>query len=104
MGTQSVITRTCTVAGGRNAPGHLSEFTQHLPFEMVDEALAATKTLQARLRALPSPVEVYQLLAACLFPEVEYCGAWCMLTAALEGLPIATPTAGGLSQARRALR
>lgn len=36
--------------------------------------------------------------------EVGYCGAWRKLTAALEGLPIATPTAGGLSQARRALR
>ncbi len=104
MDTQSVITCTCIVAGGRYAPGHLGELTQHLPFEMVDEALAATKTTQSRLRALPSRVVVYLLLAACLFPEVGYCGAWRKLTAALEGLPIATPTAGGLSQARRALR
>ena len=104
MGKQSVITRTCVLAGGRHAPGHLGEFTQHLPFEMVDEALAGTKTTQSRLRALPSRVVVYLLLAACLFPDVGYCGAWRKLTAALEGLSIDPPTAGGLSQARRALR
>jgi hypothetical protein len=51
---QSVITRTITVAGDRFAPGHLGELTRHLPFEMVDEALAATKTVQSRLRDLPS--------------------------------------------------
>ncbi|WP_407641805.1 transposase domain-containing protein [Amycolatopsis panacis] len=38
------------MAGGRFAPGHLGELTQHVPFEMVDEALAATKTTQSRLR------------------------------------------------------
>ena len=101
MDTKSVITRTSTVAGGRYAPGHLGELTQHLPFEMVDEALAATKTTQARLRDLPSRVVVYLLLAACLFPEVGYCGVWRKLTAALEALPTATPTASGLAQARR---
>ncbi|TDD42623.1 transposase, partial [Kribbella antibiotica] len=35
---QSVITRTIEVAEGAFAPGHLGELTQHLPFEMVDEA------------------------------------------------------------------
>jgi hypothetical protein len=53
---QSVITRTVTVAGGRFAPGHLGELTQLAPFEMVDEALRATGTVQARLRDLPSRV------------------------------------------------
>ncbi len=101
MDTQSVITRTITVAGGRFAPGHLGELTQHLPFEMVDEALAATKTTQARLRDLPSRVVVYLLLAACLFPEVGYLGVWHKLTAGLAGLATATPSAGGLGQARR---
>jgi hypothetical protein len=74
LDTQSVITRTITVAGGRFAPGHLGELTQHLPFEMVDEALRATRTVQSRLRDLPSRVVVYLLLAACLFPEVGYLG------------------------------
>jgi len=78
--TQSVITRTITVAGGRYAPGHLGELTQHLPFEMIDQALAATRTTQRRLRDLPSRVVVYLLLAACLFPEVGYCGVWRKLT------------------------
>jgi hypothetical protein len=101
LDTQSVITRAITVAGGRFAPGHLGELTQHLPFEMVDEALAATRTTQTRLRDLPSRVVVYLLLAACLFPEVGYLGVWRKLTAGLTGLPTATPTSGGLAAARR---
>ncbi|HEY0806682.1 MAG TPA: IS4 family transposase [Pseudonocardiaceae bacterium] len=100
MDTQSVITHTITVAGGRYAPGHLGELTQHLPFEMVDEALTATRTTQTRLRELPSRVVVYLLLAACLFPEIGYPGVWRKLTAGLTGLACATPSAGGLSQAR----
>ena len=103
MDTQSVITRTITVAGGRFAPGHLGELTQHLPFEMVDAALAATRTTQARLRELPSRVVVYLILAACLFPEVGYLGVWRKLTAGLTGIRTTTPTAGGLGQARHRL-
>lgn len=68
---------------------------------MVDEALAATRTTQSRLRDLPSRVVVYLLLAACLFPEVGYLGVWRKLTAALTGIRTATPTAGALAQARR---
>ncbi|MFG3443070.1 IS4 family transposase [Nonomuraea sp. NPDC047897] len=102
MDTQSV-TRTITVAHGRFAPGHLGELTQHLPFEMVDEALTVTRTMQSRLRDLPSRVVVYLLLAACLFPEVGYLGVWHKLTSALGDLPIAAPTASALSQARRRL-
>lgn len=52
----------------------MGELTQHLPFEMVDEALAATKTTQSRLRDLPSRVGIYLLLAACLFPEIKFRG------------------------------
>lgn len=103
MDTKSVITRAVTVAGGRFAPGHLGELTRHLPFEMVDEALTATRTVQSRLRVLPSRVVVYLLLAACLFPEVGYPGVWRRLTAGLTGLPVATPSAGGLGQARHRL-
>jgi hypothetical protein len=97
----SVITRVVTVAAGRFAPGHLGELTQHLPFEMVDEALTATGATQSRLRDLPSRVVVYLLLAACLFGEVGYPGVWRKLTAGLGGIPTATPTAGALAQARR---
>ena len=100
MDTQSVIARTITVAGGRFAPGHLGELTQHLPFDMVDAALTATRTTQARLRDLPSRVVVYLLLAACLFPEVGYLGVWRKLTAGLAGIATVTPSAGGLGQAR----
>ncbi len=101
MGIQCVITRTVTVAAGRFAPGHLGELTQLVPFEMVDEALAQTGSVQSRIRDLPSRVVVYLLLAACLFPEAGYPGVWRKLTAGLAGLPVAAPTAGALAQARR---
>ena len=94
MDTQSVTTRAITVAGGRFALGHLGELTQHLPFEMVDEALTATRATRTRLRDLPSRVIIYLLLAACLFPETGYPGVWLKLTAALTGIPTATPSEG----------
>jgi transposase len=47
-------TRVVTVAAGVYAPGHLGELTQYLPFELVDDVLAATGTVQRRLRELPS--------------------------------------------------
>lgn len=82
-----VVPRVVAVAAGRFAPGHLGELTQHLPFEVVDEAVTATRRRQARVRDLPSRVVVYLLLAACLFPEVGYSGVWRKLTAGLAGLP-----------------
>jgi hypothetical protein len=100
LSTQFVTTHTITVAGGRFAPGHLGELTQHLPFEMVDEALFETKTMQSRVRDLPSRVVIYLLLAACLFPEVGYPGVWRKLTAGLTGIPVAAPTTSALRQAR----
>ncbi len=101
MGIQCVITRTVTVAAGRFAPGHLGELTQLVPFDLVDEALVQTKTVQSRVRAVPSRVVVYLLLSACLFPELGYLGVWGRLTAGLAGMPVAAPTAGALAQARR---
>ena len=50
------------------APGHLGELTQYLPFELVDDVLEQTRTVQRRLRDLPSRVGVYFVLALGLFP------------------------------------
>lgn len=58
------------VATGRFAPGHFGELTQIVPFEIFDAVLESTRTVQARLRALPSRVVVYLLLAAALFAEL----------------------------------
>src|SRR5699024_3327101 len=44
--------------------GHLGELTQIVPFEMVDAALAHTRTVQIRIRGLPSRVSV-------LVPQLE---------------------------------
>ena len=48
------FTRAVTVAAGVFAPGHLGELTQFAPFELVDDVLAQTKTVQRRVRDLPS--------------------------------------------------
>lgn len=53
---------------GRARPGHLGELTRYLPFELADDVLASTKTVQKRVRALPSRVGVYFVLALALFP------------------------------------
>ncbi len=74
------------VAAGPFAPGHLGELTQIVPFEMVDAVLESTRTVQARVRALPSRVVVYLLLAAALFAEVGYGQVWARMTAGLDGI------------------
>lgn len=55
MEHQSVVTRCIRVVQDRFAPGHLGELTRVIPFEMVDDALASTRTTQQRLRELPIP-------------------------------------------------
>ena len=55
----TTITRAVTVAAGVFAPGHLGELTQYLSFELVDDILEQTRTVQRRLRDLPSRVGVY---------------------------------------------
>ena len=90
-----------TVAGGRFAPGQLGELTRIVPFEMVDAALAETGTVQSRVRALPSRVVVYLLLAAALFADCGYRQVWARMIAGLDGLAVATPGAAALAAARR---
>lgn len=101
MESQSVITRSVTVAEGRFAPGHLGELTQIVPFEMVDEVVASAKRMQVRVRDLPSRVVVYLLLAAGLFAELGYEQVWARLVAGLDGMSVAAPTSSALCQARR---
>lgn len=91
------------MAEGAFAPGHLGELTRFVPFEMVDEILAETRAVQARVRDLPSRVVVYLLLAGCLFADMGYGQVWHRLAAGLNGLAVATPTVGALTQARQRL-
>ena len=79
MGAQSAMvtfTRAVTVAAGVFAPGHLGELTQFVPFELADEVLAQTKTVQRRVRDLPSRAGVYFLLALGLFEVLAGPLAW----------------------------
>jgi hypothetical protein len=86
LSTQSAtttITHAVTVAEGAFASGHLGELTQYLPFELVDDVLAQTGTVQRRLRDLPSRAGVYFIVALGLFPRLGYARVWGKLTAGL---------------------
>jgi len=99
----TTITHAVTVAAGVFAPGHLGELTQYLPFELVDDILAQTKTVQRRLRELPSRVGVYFLLALGMYPRLGYARVWAKLTAGLAGLPVPCPSEKALRDLRRRL-
>ena len=106
MRTQSataVITHTVTVAAGVYAPGHLGELTQYLPFELVDDILEQTRTVQRRLRLLPSRAGVYFVLALGMFPRLGYLRVWGKLTAGLAGLDLPRPSEKALRDLRRRL-
>jgi hypothetical protein len=95
------VTRTITVAAGALAPGHLGELTRVVPFELVDSLLEEARARERRVRLLPSRTGVYFLLAMCLFPQAGYLGVWGKLTAALDGLGLAVPSAKALRDLRR---
>jgi hypothetical protein len=98
---QSVATRAVTVAGGVFAPGHLGELTQIVDFDLVDAVLVETRTVQRRLRLLPSRVVVYFVLALALFGDCSYRATWAKLTAAFTDLPLPRPNVSSLARARR---
>ena len=99
----TTITRAVTVAGGVFAPGHLGELTQYLPFELVDDVLAQTRTVQRRLRLLPSRAGVYFVLALGMFPRLGYVRVWGKLTAGLGGPGLPCPSEKALRELRRRL-
>ncbi len=105
MRTQSAtatITHAVTVARGVFGPGHLGELTQYLPFELVDDVLEQTRTVQHRLRLLPSRTGVYFVLALSMFPHLGYLRVWDKLTAGL-GPGVLKPSEKGLRDLRRRL-
>ena len=97
------VPRTVTVAAGVFAPGHLGELTRYLPFELVDDVLESTMTVQRRMRALPSRVGAYFVLAMALFPGLGYLRVWDKMTAALEDLGLPRPSEKALRDLRRRL-
>ena len=101
--TTTTVVRTVTVATGVFAPGHLGELTRYLPVELVDDVLAQTRTVQQRIRALPSRTGVYFVLALGLFPRLGYARVWDKLTAGLVGLAVPRPSEKALRDLRRRL-
>ena len=78
-----MVTVPCvvTVAAGVFAPGHLGELTRYLPFELAGDVLEMTGAVQKRMRALPSRVGMYFVLAMTLFPGIGYLKVWDKMTA-----------------------
>ncbi|MGW2370699.1 IS4 family transposase [Streptomyces sp. NPDC001667] len=99
----AVFSRAIKVAGGVFAPGHLGELTQHVPFELVDDVLTRTRTVEERRRLLPSRVGVYFLLALAMFPVLGYARVWDKLTAGLGPLTPVRPSEKALRDLRRRL-
>jgi transposase IS4-like protein/DDE family transposase len=99
----TTITRAVTVAAGVFAPGHLGELTQYLPFELVDDVLEQTRTVQRRLRDLPSRVGVYFVLALGMYPRLGYARVWDKLVAGLAGVDVPRPSEKALRDLRRRL-
>jgi hypothetical protein len=89
------------VAPGALAPGHLGELTRIVPSGLVDCLVDEARVRERRLRLLPSRAGVYFLLAMCLFPRAGYLAVWGRLTAALDGLGLAAPSAKALRDLRR---
>src|SRR5580704_5976045 len=100
-----MVTVPCpvTVAAGVFAPGHLGELTRYLPFELVDDVLEMTGAVQKRMRALPSRVGMYFVLAMTLFPGIGYLKVWDKMTGALADLVLPRPSEKALRDLRRRL-
>jgi hypothetical protein len=81
----STSTSTSSCRAAVFAAGHLGELTWQIPVELVDAVLADTRTVQRRLRVLPSRVGVYFVLALCLYPGLGYRKVWAKLAAAVPG-------------------
>ncbi|GGX82253.1 IS4 family transposase [Streptomyces fructofermentans] len=96
-----VLPSSAQVPRGVFAPGHLGELGRYLPVELVDEVLAESRTVQRRLRLLPSRVGVYFLLALSLFPSLGYARVWDKLTAGLPDGGHARPSEKALRDLRR---
>ena len=89
------------MAAGVFAPGQLGELTRVVLFELVDAVLEEAGARERRLRVLPSRVGVYFVLALGLFPRPGYLGVWAKMTAALDGIGLAVPSARALRDLRR---
>ena len=100
---QAAITGTVRLADGVFAPGHIGELTRIVPFEMVDEVLAAAGAVQRRVRLMPARVTVYLLLAGALFAGLGYRQVFDRLCAGLMGVPLVRPSGSALRQARQRL-
>ncbi|WP_261991253.1 transposase domain-containing protein [Streptomyces sp. OR43] len=100
---QAATTRTVKVADGVFAPGPIGELTRIVPFEMVDEVLAATGAVQRRVRLVPARVTVYLMPAGALFAELGHRQVFGRLCAGPVGLTSARPNGSALRQARQRL-
>jgi transposase IS4-like protein len=99
----TTVTRAVTAAKGIFAPGHLGGLTRCLPFELAGDVLEQARTVQRRLRDLPSRTGVYFVIALGILPHLGYARVWGKLTAGLGGLDLPRPSEKALRDLRRRL-
>jgi hypothetical protein len=74
-----------------------------VPLPTQSDILERTRTVQRRLRDLPSRTGVYFLLALAMFPRLGYARVWDKLTAGLGGVAVPRPSEKALRDLRRRL-
>jgi hypothetical protein len=84
----TTTTHAVTIAAGVFAPGRLGQLAQYLPSGLVDDLLEQTRTMERRLRDLPSRAGMYFVVALGLFPGLGYARVWGKLTAGLASLDV----------------
>src|SRR3954471_22060981 len=80
----------------------LGALAERIPVSLVDQVLADTGRVQQRLRRLPARAVVWFILGLTLFHGQGYRGVW-RDPAHRHDEGAVTPSASGLSQARRRL-
>ena len=81
----------------------LGVLADYIPAGLVDQVLADTGRVQQRIRRLPARAVVWFILALTLFHGQGYCSVWRELAHDGDDEGVVTPSASGLSQARRRL-
>ena len=81
----------------------LGALADYIPASLVDQVLADTGRVQQRVRLLPARAVVWFILALTLFHGQGYRSVWRELAHDGDDEGAVTPSASGLSQARRRL-
>ena len=102
MNQSAMVTVPClvTVAAGVFAPGHLGELTRYLPFELVDDVLECTGSVQRRIGRAFARRDVLRARDDAV-PRDRVLAGVGQMTGALEELGLPRPSEKALRDLRR---